>query len=296
MDRATRLCAMSPRMLTRRPEKSKRERPGRRGDVELRRWCIASSSACVGCSCCPSPALTMTASRQRVRNCAAPARLVADDDKVDLHRLDVAGRVLERLALGDAGAAGAEKLTTSAERRFSASSNESRVRVLDSKKRFTHVTPRRLGTRLMGRSSTSRNARAVWRMSRISSARIVRQAEQVAMAERAARGGTEVVAHVVSPLGRGRLPEAAAIGCFSTSHTPSSPSSSLSRTGRARRPVGHLAAHEVGCDGQLAQATVDERQKPHTGGAPEVEDRVERSAQRSGRCRPRRPRARCGGR
>ena len=51
----------------------------------------------------------------------------------------------------------AVKFTVSADNRFSASSNEIRVRVEGSKKRLTTVTPRRVGTRLMGRSRTSRN-------------------------------------------------------------------------------------------------------------------------------------------
>jgi len=63
----------------------------------------------------------------------------------------------------------AEKFSVSAESRFSASSNDMRVRVLASKKRLTMVTPRRVGTFLTGRSRTSRNFAAVSRMARISS-------------------------------------------------------------------------------------------------------------------------------
>src|SRR5690625_1849124 len=59
-----------------------------------------------------------------------------------------------------------EKLTTSAESRFSASSKEIRVRVDASKKRLHTVSPRSVGTRLMGRSSTSRKCRAVRRIRR----------------------------------------------------------------------------------------------------------------------------------
>ena len=62
-----------------------------------------------------------------------------------------------------------EKLMVSAERRFSASSKEMRVRVEASKKRLTTVTPRSVGTRLIGRSKTSRNSRAVRKMRWISS-------------------------------------------------------------------------------------------------------------------------------
>ena len=52
------------------------------------------------------------------------------------------------------------KLTVSALSRFSASSKESRVRVLASKKRLAAVRPLSVGTLGIGRSSTSRNVRA----------------------------------------------------------------------------------------------------------------------------------------
>ena len=55
----------------------------------------------------------------------------------------------------------AEKLTTSADKRFSASSNEIRVRVLFSKKRLATVTSLKEGTFLIGRLITSLNSSAV---------------------------------------------------------------------------------------------------------------------------------------
>src|SRR5215207_6799424 len=60
--------------------------------------------------------------------------------------------------------------TVSALSRFSANSNEIRVRVEASKNRLTMVLPRRAGTFLIGRSLTSLNGSAVSRMSRICSA------------------------------------------------------------------------------------------------------------------------------
>ena len=54
-----------------------------------------------------------------------------------------------------------EKLVTSAERRFSANSNDIRVRVEFSKNRFTIFFPIRDGTFFMGRSKTSRNVKPV---------------------------------------------------------------------------------------------------------------------------------------
>ena len=61
------------------------------------------------------------------------------------------------------------RFSVSALRRFSAISNDVRVRVLGSKNRFTTVRPRRAGTFLICRSPTSRMASAVSRMSVISS-------------------------------------------------------------------------------------------------------------------------------
>ena len=58
-------------------------------------------------------------------------------------------------------------LTVSADSRFSANSNEMRVRVEASKKRLTMVEPRSVGTFLMARSLISLNGSAVSRMRRI---------------------------------------------------------------------------------------------------------------------------------
>ena len=61
-DRATRLCRMSPTIATRRPL----SRPFRWRMVR------ASRSACVGCSCAPSPAFTTEKRQWRARKCGAP--------------------------------------------------------------------------------------------------------------------------------------------------------------------------------------------------------------------------------
>ena len=61
------------------------------------------------------------------------------------------------------------QLSASAERTFAAISKELRVRVDASKKRFTTVLPRRLGTFLIGRWRTSFIETARSRTSRISS-------------------------------------------------------------------------------------------------------------------------------
>lgn len=62
-----------------------------------------------------------------------------------------------------------EMLTASADSRFAAISNEVRVRVEASKKRFMTVLPRRAGTFLIERAETSLNDPAVSRIVVISS-------------------------------------------------------------------------------------------------------------------------------
>src|SRR5215471_12179012 len=64
----------------------------------------------------------------------------------------------------------AEILITSALNRSAANSNDVRVRVLGSTKKFTSVFPRRAGTFLISRVPTCLNASAVSRMKLISSA------------------------------------------------------------------------------------------------------------------------------
>ena len=95
--------------------------------------------------------------------------LVADDDHVRAHRHQVLGGVDERFALSRRDEPEAEKLSVSAERRFSAISNETRVRVDASMKRLMTSCPRSAGTFLTGRSLTSLKPSAVSRMRVISS-------------------------------------------------------------------------------------------------------------------------------
>ena len=87
-----------------------------------------SSSACVGCSCLPSPALTIAAGVQRETSSAAPAHGV---------RMTIASGLwapsVRMVSLSDSPFSTllplAEKFTTSALRRLAASSKELRVRV-----------------------------------------------------------------------------------------------------------------------------------------------------------------------
>ena len=113
-ERATRLCRMSPTIAT--------VRSSRRLDVS--RMVSRSSSAWVGCSCAPSPAL-MTGQSMRCGQEVRRARgVVADDQAVGAHGGDVARRIEQRLALGaaagrrsDADVVGAQALGGDLERR-----------------------------------------------------------------------------------------------------------------------------------------------------------------------------------
>ena len=119
-------------------------------------------------------------------------------------------------------------LSVSALRRFSAISNDVRVRVLGSKNRLTTVRPRSVGTFLMARPPISFIASAVSRMSVISSASRPGDAEQVPRLQLPAAGSGRRPARqalgAVRPIGGAR-------GHGSPSMTISSiPSISCSRT------------------------------------------------------------------
>ena len=96
LDRATRLCRMSPTITTRLPS------------MPPSRWRMvsASSSAWVGCSWVPSPALitdgpAALGGASTPASCwAAPGRGVADDQRVGARRAQRQGGVAQRLTLG----------------------------------------------------------------------------------------------------------------------------------------------------------------------------------------------------
>jgi hypothetical protein len=228
-----------------------------------------SRSACVGCSWAPSPALSTTESTQRVRKWAAPGEAWRITT-TSIFMASMFRAVSLRVSPFETEEPLAEKLTTSAESRFSASSNESRVRVLASKKRLTTVTPRRLGTRLMGRSSTSRNSRAVRRRRRISSAAYVasprRWRWRRASAASAGASGTGM-GSLTGPRRAGDEPHALAVVALPE------PDADLLAGGGRDRP-----ADEVWADRELAEAAVDEGEEADGGGAAEVHQRVERGA------------------
>ena len=117
-ERATRECAMSPTIQIERPSMP----------PSFERSVCTSSSACVGCSCLPSPALTTAALVQPATSAAAPAcglrMTIASGECAPSVRTvsfsDSPFSTLEPLAA---------KFTTSALRRLAASSKDERVRV-----------------------------------------------------------------------------------------------------------------------------------------------------------------------
>ncbi len=145
-ERATRLWRMSPQMTTSSPSM----RPLCARMVEQ------SSSACVGCSCAPSPALTTPARKREASISAAPAcawrTTTTSGDMAS--RLRAVSISVSPLTVDDDDP---EMLTASADSRLAAISNEVRVRVDGSRNRLMTVFPRSVGTFLIGRSAISKN-------------------------------------------------------------------------------------------------------------------------------------------
>ena len=157
--RATRLCRMSPTMVTFRSLRA----------PFFSRIVKISSSAWVGWLCAPSPALTTPHFKCLAMKACAPGalwRITIRSTCSDSMLRTVSSRVspFSRLLLE------ACIFTMSALRRCSASSKETRVRVLGSTKRLTTVLPRRAGTFFTFRSETFLNSSAVSRRKVISSA------------------------------------------------------------------------------------------------------------------------------
>ena len=213
----------------------------------------ASSSAWVGCSWVPSPALTTLERTQpecasrcgaplapwRTTTASAPIASSVSAVSLRLSPLDT----LEPLA---------EKLMTSALSRLAAASKEIRVRVESSKKRLTTVRPRSAGSFLIGRSASER----------ISSAVVEDQlgvvAAQVGRAQQVPLHWTPTTPWIVTA---------------SVSSTPARRDlDPLDQRGR------QVLADEVGADRQLAVAAVDQDREPDRPRAADVVERVERGA------------------
>src|SRR5690554_828034 len=126
-----------------------------------------SNKAWVGCSWAPSPALTLDAFTWLDKNRPAPGlgwRITTISTFMDRMLFTVSIKVSPFFREDCA----AEQLMTSAESRFSASSNDNLVRLLFSKKIFALVISRKEGTFLIDRLITSLKWSAVSKMSSIS--------------------------------------------------------------------------------------------------------------------------------
>src|ERR1051326_2131463 len=129
----------------------------------------ASSKACVGCSCAPSPALMTLALMTLERKCGAPEALwrITMKSAFNASRLRAVSLSVSPFFNEEASAV---KLMISAESRCSASSKLIRVRVEGSINKLITVLPRNAGTFLIARSPTALKARAVSSTVTISSA------------------------------------------------------------------------------------------------------------------------------
>src|SRR5437868_14480054 len=158
-DRTTREWAMSPMIETFTPASLPRRS----------RIVNASRRAWVGCSCDPSPALMIdtfgnrSASIFGAPGCLARMTIMSGCMAT---RFSAVSMSVSPFSTLDPEAV---KLSVSADRRFSAISNDTLVRVDDSMKRLMTNCPRSAGTFFTGRSLTSLNPSAVSRISVISS-------------------------------------------------------------------------------------------------------------------------------
>src|SRR5690348_9005713 len=247
---------MSPTTATRRPSRSPR----------WRHIVNASSSAWVGCSWVPSPALTTLERDQPA--CASRCGAPEAQCRTTTASAPIASRV-RAVSFSDSPLLIeeplAEKLMTSAESRLAAASKEIRVRVESSKKRLTTVRPRSAGSFLIGRSASERSSAAVSRTScassRLRSAALSRcffigaPAEVRALRAVSWSGSSDrhlVDAVVLLEPDRDRLDQGG----------------------------GQVLADEVGPDRQLAVASVDEHREAYGAGPADVVHRVQGRADR----------------
>ena len=128
----------------------------------------ASSNACVGCSCAPSPALTTEAFECLAIWCGTPGQAC----RITMQSGDIASRVLAvstRVSPFETLLSEPDMLITSAESRLPATSNEVLVRVDASKNRLITVFPRSFSTFFTGPRASSSNDSAESRIARMSS-------------------------------------------------------------------------------------------------------------------------------
>src|SRR5260221_3377025 len=265
-DRTTREWAMSPMMETFTPA----SRPRRSRMVK------ASSSACGGCSCAPSPALMMETLGSRSASifggpgCLWRMTIMAGCIAT---RFSAVSMSVSPFSTDDPEAA---KLSVSADSRFSAISNDTRVRVDASMKRLMTSWPRRAGTFFTGRSLTSLKPSAVSRMREISSGESGSMPRRSLLRRACVRIGYRV---------------AWVTGCCGCSATrqPWSLGNLLLHDQHFVIPVrlgeldlddlvrvgGDGLADDIGVDGKLAVAAVDEDGQLHRLGTAEIDECIE---------------------
>src|SRR3954470_14446288 len=269
LERATRLCRTSPTIVTRTPS----SRPSRCRIV------YAASSACVGCSCVPSPALTTLPRTQCASRCGAPLALC----RTTIASLPIASSVsavslrLSPLLTLDPFA---EKLITSADSRLAASSKEIRVRVESSKKRLTTVRPRSVGSFFTSRPASAESICAAVSRTSVASARSrspVSSSCRLTVSPVRFRGRSAPRSQsslrcslpVASP---GLLREQDLVGAVDLGEVHAH---LLGARG------GHVLADVVGADRQLPVASVDQDRELHRPRPAEVAQRVQRRADRA---------------
>src|SRR5690349_9410935 len=258
-DRATRECSTSPTRQTFMPSTL----------PCLSRIVSRSSSPCVGCSCLPSPALMTLERMRRARNSAAPdegCRITTMSMRIASRFRAVSTSVspfCTELPL-------AATFTVSADRRFSANSNEIRVRVDASKNRLTIVLPRSAGTFLIGRSETSLNGSAVSSTRRICSgvrcSRPTRSFPRTGFMPKAPRIPRLGWGYRWSSLAAYQVDLILSVQLFDE-HVHPLPAIHF-----------HLFANDIRLDRELAPAPIDQHAERDPLGAPEVGELVERGA------------------
>ena len=129
-----------------------------------------SSSACVGCSCAPSPALMTLALSNARKEMRRAGRAVADDDDVGVERFEIARGVLERLAFFQGGSFGGEIDDVGAQPMRGQFETDARARGRLDEKVDDGFAAQAPGVFLIARSPTALKARAVSSTVLISSA------------------------------------------------------------------------------------------------------------------------------
>src|SRR2546425_3964800 len=221
----------------------------------------ASRRAWVGCSCAPSPALMIEAGSRSASIFGAPGYLW----RITIMSGCMAIRfwaVSISVSPFSTEEPEAEKFSVSADRRFSAISNETRVRVDASMNRLMTSWPRSAGTFFTGRSLTSLKPSAVSRISVISSG------VSGSMPRRSLEL-SEVWAARIAVAGLLSLHDQHFILAVQFSHL---------HLDHLFRVGGNRLADHVGVDRQLAMAAVDEHGEHHRLRTSEIDESIQRRA------------------